>query len=386
MKRILFLSNVIPSNKDAGGILYADIIKEYGIESFSFISLSYPSKREKISINIMNNVIKQYSFRIPPSNLFLKILRKMPLVEPLFLLINYKLYKNRILKLICKNNYDAIFAPLRGDVLLVLPDIISSTKLPLYAMVEDTVEREIDDFKLIYNAKKRSYYSLLKEVTKLGVAGETMQDYFKSKFEINSIILRPSFKSFSKIVTKIIDNELNIFFAGNTYAKKEIKAFIKALEYFVLSSDLNVTLIIASHVSFFTKSKKLIIRNLGWIEQEELKIIMEKCHIAYLPYKSETKFMHSMKYAFPSKSGFYVSNNLPIFFHGPNYSSFNAFLEKHPVGISCESMNYTIISSTLSSFITNSSFYSSCQDECKKAFKEEFDKAIFSSRVIEFFS
>jgi hypothetical protein len=93
-----------------------------------------------------------------------------------------------------------------------------------------------------------------------------------------------------------------------------------------------------------------------------------------------------MSYAFPGKAGFYIANNLPIFFHGPSYSSFNTFLTKFEVGISCDSMDPDIISRELNRFISDSSFYSMCQDECKKAFSMEFEHEIFVKRVKEFFS
>ena len=35
MNKILFLSNQLPNNFDAGGILYSDIIQKYGVEKLT---------------------------------------------------------------------------------------------------------------------------------------------------------------------------------------------------------------------------------------------------------------------------------------------------------------------------------------------------------------
>ena len=384
MKKILFLSNQLPNNFDAGGILYSDIIKDYDIEKFSFLSLVHPIRIKDFNIK-SKNLIRQYSLRITRTSILNKILIKVPLIETIYFYFNLIRFRKEILNKIINENFDSIFAPLRGEVLLILPFIIKKTKLPVYAMVEDTVEAEINDPKILYYQKKKSYYNLLNKVVNLGVAGESMKIFFKTNFNIDSVILRPSFKKFTNCYPKFIKNEFNIFFAGNTYAENELKAFIISLEKFVLHSNLKLTFYIASHKSFKTNSSKLIINNLGWLSQKKLNDYMNKCHIAYLPYKSEPKFKHQMMYAFPGKSGFYISNNLPVFFHGPKYSSFNKLLDEFKLGVSCDSLNSNILLSEIKRF-TNNSFYLKCQNECLNAFNKKFSKKIFSKSVSLFFN
>ncbi|MDP3444560.1 MAG: hypothetical protein Q8T08_17005, partial [Ignavibacteria bacterium] len=76
---------------------------------------------------------------------------------------------------------------------------------------------------------------------------------------------------------------------------------------------------------------------------------------------------------------------LPVFFHGPSYSSFNTFLNNYQVGVSCDSMDKSIISETIERFINDRSFYSSCQNECLRAFKNEYNKDIFKKKVTSLF-
>lgn len=390
MKKILFISNRIPNNASAGGILYDNIIKYYGIENFSIISVADKIQFSDFNRDYKNIPIKQFALRFPSDKIIFKVLSKvlskLPFLETIYILVLKKILIKRILEFVQMQKFDAIFAPLRGEVLLVLNDILECLKLPLFAMVEDTVEREIDDPKYIYKLKKGNYYSILKKSKKLAVAGETMQEYFKTNYKIDSIILRPSYLKYSNIPSKLISKTFNIFFSGNIYAKKEMSAFLNALTLFSSKNpQLKINMYIASHRKINSKSNRVNIINLGWIKELELVKWMQECHISYLPYKSEPAFMHSMKFAFPAKAGFYITNNLPIFFHGPSYSSFNYFLNKYKVGVSCDSFEKSSISASLERFITDEKYYMLCQKECLKAFEMEYNNEIFEKRVSDFF-
>jgi len=386
MKKILYLCNRLPNNENAGGILYNDIIKTYGIENFSVISVSSKIKITDYQKDYLNLPHKQLALRLPNTKIIYKLLKRIPLFEPILLFIKKPFITREIIKFVKQQNCDLIFAGLRGDVLLVLDDLIKEVKLPLYAMVEDTVERENDDHKIIYKKLTTEYYKLIPKVKRLAVAGETMQEYFKANFKIDSIITRPSYINYSSNPIKKISETLNIFFSGNLYAQKEMDSFLNALPLFKKNNpELNINVYIASHRKINFKSPQISIINLGWIAEEKLIEYMKKCHISYLPYKSEPEFMHSMKYAFPAKAGFYLTNNLPIFFHGPAYSSFNTFLKKYQVGVSCDSMSDSIITTTLEHFINNPEFYSTCQKECLRAYDNEFNIKIFNERVFQLF-
>jgi len=386
MKKVLFVGNRLPNNQTAGGILYDNILKKYGIKNFSLMAVSEKINLSDFHQDYKSVHAKQFALRIPHINIFFKIISKLPLIEPIYIFLVKKLILKKILKYANAQNCDLIFASLRGDVLLILKELLKETKLPLVAMVEDTVEREVDDHKLVYYQLRKNYYKLLPKISKLAVAGETMQDYFNEKFGIESVILRPSYSKFSNKPLKQITNLLRIFFSGNIYAPKEMKAFLEALQYFASNnSHLKIEMYIASHRPVIWKSSSLKVVNLGWINENRLIEYMEECHISYLPYKSERAFMHSMKYAFPAKAGFYITNNLPIFFHGPSYSSFNTFIKKYQVGISCASMEKSVIADFIERFINDQNSYTCYQKECFKAFEMEYTMEIFEDRVKDFF-
>ena len=247
MKKILYLCNRLPNNENAGGILYNDIIKTYGIENFSVISVSSKIKITDYQKDYLNLPHKQLALRLPNTNIIYKLLKRIPLFESILLFIKKPFITREIIKFAKQQNCDLIFAGLRGDVLLVLDDLIKEVKLPLYSMVEDTVERENDDHKIIYKKLTTEYYKLIPKVKRLAVAGETMQEYFKTNFKIDSIITRPSYINYSSKPIKKISETLNIFFSGNLYAQKEMDSFLNALPLFK-KITLNLISMFTSHL------------------------------------------------------------------------------------------------------------------------------------------
>lgn len=385
MNSILFLTNRVPNDENAGGILYYEMLNSYGLDKFRIISVSQTLSTSKYLEEFDPSKVSQFAIRIKGNNLFQKLLKKTPLIEPIYLFFKLRQVKREVVKLLKQESYDAVFACLRGDVLLLLESVLDQTNLPLVAMIEDTVEREIDDHKMIYRRKYKNYYSVLGKVKSLGVPSENLHGYLKKKYNLSSTILRPSYPSMNDR-EKYIDNKLNIFFSGNLYAKNEAKVFLTALEFLAESNpELEIVLFVASHIRLKSNSSKFKVINLGWIDQSELLSYADECHISYLPYKFEKEFLHSMKYAFPGKAGLYISNNLPIFFHGPKESSFNAFNKKYEVGVSCDSLDPVVIASDLNSLIHNKEQYKNYQKQCKLAFTSEFLDSIFDKRVKELF-
>ena len=81
-----------------------------------------------------------------------------------------------------------------------------------------------------------------------------------------------------------------------------------------------------------------------------------------------------MRLAFPSKIVTYLALQIPIFFHGPDYSSINTFLNEYPCGISCNSLAKDKIITDLEQLIFDHNFYDDCKKYCTKAYQEEFSE------------
>jgi hypothetical protein len=68
---------------------------------------------------------------------------------------------------------------------------------------------------------------------------------------------------------------------------------------------------------------------------------------AYGPYWFDRRHAWAARTAFPSKISAYEAAGVPVFYHGPRQSSPTDFLQRHPVGLSCHSLDVPDIQRTL---------------------------------------
>ena len=383
-KRVLFFLNSLPHDETGGGMLYKQVLESYGRENVSLVGVSSPQKN---SYNF-NQDSKQFRLRFQKHNLFYKILKKVSIIEDVFVLINFLLIRKNVINHLKREKPEIIFFQLRGDTLFFLKSILNQTKIPIVGMIEDTVEREIDASYLSYLIKKRLYYKYIPKLTKIGVACETMQNYIQNTFNIDSIIIRLWYnKVSSKQPKRVVDGQINVFFGGSIYAKKEFYRFLKALDLFLKNNKkYKLNFLIASRKKINYSPLCYKITELGWLKEADLREYMNDSHFSYLPYIFDSNQEHSMSYAFPGKAGFYIQNNLPIFFHGPAYSSFNTFLKSYKVGVSCGSLEVNEIVKSISDLVTDDKdCFSLFYNAIDTAFQKEYTKEQFDKRVQEVF-
>ncbi len=384
--KIIFIADGLPANTNAGGILYGNIIKRFGVKSFYYINIGWKLDRNKMSDNFSDLIVKQYSFRLPVRGKVGKYIRKIPFLETIFMILSRKIQLNSIINYAKSLNCNLVFAVLRADSLLVLNRIVEELNIPLIGYISDTVETEDVDHKIIYKIKYREYYEIIDKCTILAVAGETMREFFNKKYNKEPIILRVGFKNQPDFIIRKIKKNLNIVFSGSMYGRDELVKFLSACDkYASINPNIVIKVYIASQRKIEINYDGINVENLGWIDEQKLLEILRNCHIGYLPYKFNKNNRFQMTYAFPTKAGLYISFNLPIFFHGPTYSSFNYFLKEYEVGISCRSLNIDEIISKLDLLVKDEDFYLKCQAECQRAFEKEFSEKVFNKTINKIF-
>jgi len=294
------------------------------------------------------------------------------------------LRKKVVRSAVAKIKPEIVFVQLRGNPLFIVNYIIDNLNVPIIGMIEDTVEREKDGSFFSYKIKRNLYYKAIPRMLKIGVAGETFKKYIESNFKIEAYILRPWYeKSFSN---KELNNNIKIFFGGNLYAKKEFYRFLSALDLFSKANQsIAINFIVATKNKINYKPRFYEITELGWVSEQMLDRHIKECHISYLPYIFDSKFEHSMTYAFPGKAGYYISNNLPILFHGPIYSSFNFFLKTNKVGVSCSSLQLNEIVKSISELIYDAEKYNAFQKDIDRVYTLEYSQDQFDRKVNKIF-
>lgn len=369
--KILFIGDGYPVANNAGSILYRRLIKSYGIEHFCYYGVGNKAKLQ-LPEEFVNMPKNQSSLRIWKHNRFYKYLSKIPLIEEMYYFILRPLITRRIIKFIKRNSINLIIAVFRADVIVVINDVIKLVKLPLLGYISDTIEMEFTDKSSIYNLKYKEYYKAIKAASGIYVASEAMKYFIENNYNKKTSILRLGFSN-NLNFNRTITDKINIFFSGSVYAYTEFETFLIALSKFALKyPSYDIKLFMAANYKIKGNYSGFSIINLGWQNEEELYKVMKECHIGYVPYKFDIKYKTQMKYAFPSKAGFYFSCGLPIFFHGPEYSSMSKFFQKYKCGVHCSSLIGEDMLSNLEKLVFDKLFYKYCVTQAEIAFKQEF--------------
>lgn len=385
-QKILFIGDGYPVGDNAGSILYLKLIKSYGIEHFCYYGLGNKTKLE-LPEEFVNMPKEQSSLRIFPQHGYFKVFRIIPLIEEIYYFLFRPLITRRILKFINDNNVTLIIAVFRADVISVINEVKKKSKLQLLGYISDTIEMEFKDRTIIYNLKYNEYYKAIKDAAGIYVAGETMKEFIERGYKKKTSIIRLGFNDNLKL-NRSIKDKINIFFSGSVYAKSEFEFFLIALSKFAHKySEFEIKLFLATNYKVKNIFEGFELINLGWQKEETLYGVMENCHLGYVPYKFDERYKTQMQYAFPSKAGFYLSTGLPLFFHGPAYSSMSIFFKKYQCGIHCTSLKEHEIVEKLEKLIFDEEFYQRCLQEVNKAYYEEFTIEIMRrkfSKLIEY--
>jgi glycosyltransferase involved in cell wall biosynthesis len=379
-QKILFVGDRYPFGTNAGAILYQRIIKSYGIKNFCYYgvgnqtNLAWPEEFQEMPGKIV-------SLRIWRGSRLTKYFKRIPLIEELFYFLFLPVIIRDVKKFAENNNIKLVIGVFRADVLAIINKIDDQHRIPLLGYISDTVEAEYGDKPLIFRYKTKEYFKAIYHSRGIYVAGESMNTFIKSKFNKETSILRLGYESNFNIKRKvnIRCKEIKVFFSGSAYANKELELFVDTLSMFVKKHhEYSIILTTATTYSIKSNSEGIHIVNLGWVEERDLTKVMQDAHFGYVPYIFDKKCASQMTYAFPSKTGFYLSTGLPIFFHGPEYSSMSMFLEKYPCGIFCSSMDQSVIIAHLEKMIFDHEFYSQCLFAAVEAFINEFSLSVMA--------
>ncbi|MDZ7721969.1 MAG: hypothetical protein U5R06_03855 [candidate division KSB1 bacterium] len=371
---ILFIGDGYALGDNAGAILYRRIMEVYGIENFCYFGIGnrtrkrWPSKYDNMPKEL-------HSLRIWPRIRGLKYLKKIPFIEEFYYFIKIPFVRYRLKRFVKKNNIDRAFILLRADVLSILSDPIIIEDIKHIGFISDTVKAEQADKKRIYKLKRDNYYKAIRNFDGIFVAGEAMDNYIKNNYSQKTAILRLGYENnIPETFTMSKDNsEIHIFFGGSVYAKNEIEIFAQALSQFQKeNSNYQLVFTIASNYKLKKTYDNISIEELGWQSERTLIAYMQNSHLGYAPYKFDDKSKHHMSYAFPSKIGFYLSAGLPIFFHGPDYSSVGKFFNNYKCGVHCSSLEVKNIVKQIEEILLDKNVYDNLLSETRVAFENEF--------------
>jgi hypothetical protein len=137
---------------------------------------------------------------------------------------------------------------------------------------------------------------------------------------------------------------IEIAFAGQGYAEREILSLITALDSIDWSvGGKSIVLNTFGNTQIKSTNRNANIINRGWFHYTQLPRAMANCHFAFLPYPSVYTMEGVAKTSFPSKLAAYSSGNLPVIYLGPKPTPTSSVSEQIGIALDMDVKSTEII-------------------------------------------
>ena len=323
-------------------------------------------------ISVGSNYIKSYLkklsydsvdfFNIPTSSSILpdslKRLYSIPITADIVLTQWLKIESNKTLKSLIstlKNNTITsiwFFANSMESITIVNNLIVhlDLNNIKLNTFVWDSIDYLKSSRRISKRRKKEidlSYANILHSSHNIACISQGMKNNLISKLnyshedELRKLIILPfPIETYTPRTHKSVrDNKINIVFVGSTYAWKEWNSFIKILD------KINWT-VNGKTINFHVYGKPNIRSRLYEFREQIIyysplqhnKLISEiaKFDYGYLPYYYDENKREVVTTSLPGKLSTYIESQLPIIFHGPEYSSAASLIRQYNIGVIVE--------------------------------------------------
>lgn len=278
-----------------------------------------------------------------------------------------------------KHNVEMVWAVLNSPILINMArKVASSLGAELVTSIFDPPERLALDLRfdgLSRHILLQEFERVLRASVRCGVASEGMQDEYRERYGIKSVVLilgahpnlrRPPAKEPNS------DKQFIIGFAGSMYAGQPWQALLSALSSINWRIDGRDVIVRFMGPGIHAQAEgRAHIEYLGWRSHEETVRLMSQVDVAYLPYWFDEPHSLAVRLCFPGKLPTYLAAGRPVLFHGPQDSSPARFFHRFPVGICCHSLEESEIISSLRRFATDREFYALATQAGQTALDEE---------------
>ncbi len=288
---------------------------------------------------------------------------------------------------------DLVWIPLAGPTMInVAASIAERVRLPLLTTVWDPPDYFLPHYWDIRGAAltrvMERFTAAVRRSVRCAVASPEMKAAYESRYGTACVPMihgLPESEWREPTGLRPPNEPFVIGYAGSLYARTEWDALISALAsvgWRVGGRDVIVRVLAGSFDVRAAGPAR--IEFLGWHTTHDAVRIMSGCDVCYVPYWFDPAFRAGVELCFPNKISMYLAAGRPIFFHGPRESTPAHFLERHPVGVACHSLEPSAIAATLATAATDSAFHETAARGIPVALHEELSLGVFRQRFAEF--
>lgn len=394
LPKVLLYSGTVPGEQGVGGIILQDICESMGPENIQcFAALSKRHDKNQLMNNpyFLDGCQKKHEAAYRP------IKGKLgTLVSHATYQFAFPKHAKRIAQGANeagkKLKPDVVFAVLNSpSIIATAREVADALKVPLHVLVWDAPEllaRQLNYHSMTSKLILKSFGKCITSADRVAVVGESMQDEYKKKYNVDSIIVRHGLpeESEEKTTTSNRDNEnIIIGYAGSITAHDAFASFMKMLDSCDWTINNKKVILRLVGVRYHLKPKgPQHIEFFGWQPVEKTVELLSECDLLYLPQPFDKPNYELAKLSFPTKLTTYLAAKKPVFLHAPKYGSIVPFLKKHPFGIWCEELDLKNFIPDIENFLSDSEFVTTAIQSGKEAVAQELNARVFIERFREF--
>lgn len=363
---LLIISDVPPCRQYTAGLVeetFCNILIRNNI-NFSLLLI----QSDGIEAIIPNN-IKNYADKIVVFKKKCEQCHGLNNISRFVSLLNNEFYSSKVLprkaiKAFKDFSFDLIWGIIQGQSLIYFVASLAKTmNLSYNVQIWDPPEwwlRENKFSLLFYSRTMNKFKELLLNSNYCLTASPQMSYKYRDLFGCKTIELMPSLHCIKNSEAKLYfacenNNKFKIIFTGQKYARKELFSFLNVIDS--LNWNFNGKAIEVNIFSNFVDEEILdkfpLVKQFGWLDQEQLHNEIATSDLAYCPYPFDEEMKIVSELSFPGKLVSYLHCTTPVFFHGPVGSSITSFAKQNGFNFVCESIKPQDIKVVLISALTS---------------------------------
>jgi hypothetical protein len=393
--RLLIVSPVAPVPEGVGGVFLRDLCLMYPAEQLAFAILpgigsgAWPEQLSAAPRTTLDLVpergFNRWGRRVQRSSraVFDRYVDR----------VHLRRLVNHVASFAARVRPDLLWMPLAGPTMINVADSIAERLgIPLLTTVWDSPDYFLPHYWDLHGAALARvlarFDSAIRRSVRCAVASPEMKAAYEARYGTPCVPMvhgLPASEWRTPSGSRSPNEPFVIGYAGSLYARNEWDALIAALGsvgWRVGGRDVIVRVLAGS---FDVRAGgPTRIEFLGWHSTADAVRIMSGCDICYVPYWFDPAFRAGVELCFPNKISMYLAAGRPIFFHGPRESTPAHFLERHPVGVACHSVEREAIVRALTTAATDEALHATAAHEIPVALREELGLDVFRRRFAEF--
>ncbi|MEO1524582.1 MAG: hypothetical protein AAFX06_04060 [Planctomycetota bacterium] len=348
--RVLVVSGTIPNEPGVGGVILEDLRKGLPEGTLGFYPAVSSAAQAGGWMDKTPPLIGQFARRYEPAYRPLKgiagewfawLARKA----------KFERHCQSAVNQICSDpaatNCERVWAILDCPTAIeIAKPIASKLGKPLSVLVWDAPELLSEQLRMdrwsIQTMMSR-FGETIRSAESVGVICEQMEDAYQQRYGENDyIILRHGIDSelcFDPR-SEIEQDRITIGFAGSITARQPFDRLIELLdanEWRLADREVTLRLIGSRYVLDSRKAQH--IEYYGWRSLKDTVKLLAECTFSYLPQPFAATLRPLAELSFPTKLTTYIAAGRRVLLHAPKYGSVTPFLKRHPIGVSCETLN-----------------------------------------------